>query len=128
VFGSGPVGVGAIRAGRVMSATQVIVVEPIKYRRDFAMKMGATAVLDPNVEGANIVERIREMCKGPNDRRFSGGMSWVKSPFSAQSRGADFVVEAAGFQAMPPKFGTQPDPTNGTTGRYPGDCTRIGGH
>src|SRR5580765_2295460 len=90
VFGAGPVGVGAIQAGRVMSATQVIVVEPIKYRRDFAMKMGATAVLDPNVEGANIVERIREMCKGPTDRRFAGGVSWVKSPFSMQSRGADF--------------------------------------
>ena len=128
IFGAGPVGVGAIQAGRVMSAAQVIVVEPIKYRRDFAMKMGATAVLDPNVEGANIVERIREMCKGPNDRRFAGGTTWVKSPFAAQSRGADFTVECAGFQAMPPKFETQPDPTNVTTVRYAWDCTRMGGH
>ncbi len=128
VFGAGPVGVGAIQAGRLMSAAQVIAVEPIKYRRDFALKMGATSVLDPNVEGANIVERIREMCKGPNDRRFSGGKSWAKSPFSAQSRGADFVVEAAGFQAMPPKFETQPDPTNVSTVRQAWDCTRMGGH
>jgi S-(hydroxymethyl)glutathione dehydrogenase/alcohol dehydrogenase len=111
-----------------MSAAQVIVVEPIKYRRDFAMKMGATAVLDPNVEGAGIVERIREMCKGPNDRRFAGGTTWVKSPFSAQSRGADFVVECAGFQAMTPKFEAQPDPTNVSTVRYAWDCTRMGGH
>jgi S-(hydroxymethyl)glutathione dehydrogenase/alcohol dehydrogenase len=128
IFGAGPVGVGAIQAGRVMSAAQVIVVEPIKYRRDFAMKMGATAVLDPNVEGAGIVERIREMCKGPNDRRFAGGTTWVKSPFSAQSRGADFVVECAGFQAMTPKFEAQPDPTNVSTVRYAWDCTRMGGH
>jgi len=128
IFGAGPVGVGAIQAGRVMSATQVIVVEPIKYRREFALTMGATAVLDPNVEGTNIVERIREMCKGPTDRRFAGGVSWVKSPFSMQSRGADFVVEAAGIQAMPPRFETQPDPTNVTTVRYAWDCTRMGGH
>jgi S-(hydroxymethyl)glutathione dehydrogenase/alcohol dehydrogenase len=128
IFGAGPVGVGAIQAGRVMSATQVIVVEPIKYRRDFAMKMGATAVLDPNALGADIVERIREMCKGPTDRRFAGGVSWVKSPFSMQSRGADFVVEAAGFQAMTPKFEAQPDPTNVSTVRQAWDCTRMGGH
>jgi S-(hydroxymethyl)glutathione dehydrogenase/alcohol dehydrogenase len=128
VFGAGPVGVGAIQAGRAMSATQVIVVEPIKYRRDFALKMGATAVLDPNVEGANIVERIREMCKGPTDRRFAGGMSWVKSPFSMQSRGADFVVEAAGLQTMPPKVEAQPDPTNVKTVQQAWDCTKAGGH
>jgi S-(hydroxymethyl)glutathione dehydrogenase / alcohol dehydrogenase len=128
VFGAGPVGVGAIQAGRVMSAAQVIVVEPIKYRRDFALTMGATAVLDPNALGTNIVEHVREMCKGPTDRRFAGGVSWVKSPFSMQSRGADFVVEAAGFQAMQPRFETQPDPTNVSTVRYAWDCTRMGGH
>src|SRR5262249_61266763 len=111
VFGSGPVGVGAIRAGRVMSATQVIVVEPIKYRRDFAMKMGATAVLDPNVEGANIVERIREMCKGPNDRRLSGGASGVKWPFSPHSTGPGSVVAAAGVRDLPQNLCTQTHPT-----------------
>jgi S-(hydroxymethyl)glutathione dehydrogenase/alcohol dehydrogenase len=128
VFGAGPVGIGAIQAGRVMSAAQVISIEPIKYRREFALKMGATLAIDPVAEGANLVERIRELCKGPTDRRFAGGTSWVKSPFSAQSRGADFVVEAAGFQAMPPKFEAQPDPTNVSTVRQAWDCTRMGGH
>ncbi len=42
VFGAGPVGLGAVQAGRVLGAGQVIVVDPIKYRRDFALKMGAT--------------------------------------------------------------------------------------
>jgi S-(hydroxymethyl)glutathione dehydrogenase/alcohol dehydrogenase len=111
-----------------MSAAQVISIEPIKYRREFALKMGATLAIDPVAEGTNLVERIRELCKGPTDRRFAGGTSWVKSPFSAQSRGADFVVEAAGFQAMPPKFEAQPDPTNVSTVRQAWDCTRMGGH
>jgi len=128
VFGAGPVGVGVIQAGRVMGAGQVIVVDAVKYRRDFALKMGATTVLDPVVEGDVIVERIRELCKGPNDRRFAGGVSWVKSPASAMARGADFVVEAAGVQTMPPKVETQPDPTNVKTVRQAWDCTRMGGH
>ena len=65
VFGAGPVGLGAVQAARVMGAGQVIVVDPIKYRREFAMKMGATTTLDANAEGDGIVERIRELCRGP---------------------------------------------------------------
>jgi S-(hydroxymethyl)glutathione dehydrogenase/alcohol dehydrogenase len=117
-----------VQAGRVTGAGQVIVVEPIKYRRDFAMKMGATTVLDPTPEGAGIVERIRELCKGPNDRRWAGGTSWVKTPASAMARGADYVVEAAGVQTFPPKVEPQPDPTNVTTVRYAWDSARMGGH
>jgi S-(hydroxymethyl)glutathione dehydrogenase/alcohol dehydrogenase len=128
VFGAGPVGLGAVQAGRVMGAGQVIVVEPIKYRRDVAMKLGATTTLDPNAEGDGIVERIRELCRGPNDRRFAGGVSWGRAANAIIARGADFVVEAAGLQAFPPKAEAQPDPTNVKTVQQAWDCTRMGGH
>jgi S-(hydroxymethyl)glutathione dehydrogenase/alcohol dehydrogenase len=128
VFGAGPVGVGAIQAGRIASAGQVIAVEPVRYRREFALKMGATTVLDPLAEGDGIVERIRELCKGPTDRRFAGGNSYSKSFGSVMSRGADFVVEAAGVEVVPPKVERQPDPTNVKTVRQAWDCTRMGGH
>jgi S-(hydroxymethyl)glutathione dehydrogenase/alcohol dehydrogenase len=128
VFGAGPVGVGAIQAGRVLGANQVIAIDPVRYRREFAMKMGATTVLDPVAEGTGLVERIREMCKGPNDRRFAGGTTWSKAANVAMARGADFVVEAAGVQIVPPKVEPQPDPTNVTTVRQAWDCTRMGGH
>jgi len=128
VFGAGPVGLGAVQAGRVMGAGQVIVVDPIKYRREFAMKVGATTTLDANAEGDGIVERIRELCRGPNDRRFAGGVSWGRAGNAVMSRGADFVVEAAGYQAMPPKVETQPDPSNVKTVQQAWDCTRAGGH
>jgi S-(hydroxymethyl)glutathione dehydrogenase/alcohol dehydrogenase len=128
VFGAGPVGVGAIQAGRVLGASQVIAIDPVRYRREFALKMGATSVLDPVAEGGGIVERIREMCKGPTDRRFAGGTTWSKAPNVAMARGADFVVEAAGAQIAPPKVEPQPDPTNVTTVRQAWDCTRMGGH
>jgi S-(hydroxymethyl)glutathione dehydrogenase/alcohol dehydrogenase len=128
VFGAGPVGIGAVQAGRIAGAAQVIVVEPIKYRRDFALKMGATTVLDPAAEGDVLVERIRDLCKGPTDRRFAGGRSYVKSPGSVMARGADFVVEAAGVQVVPPKVEHQPDPTNVRTVRQAWDCAAMGGH
>jgi S-(hydroxymethyl)glutathione dehydrogenase/alcohol dehydrogenase len=128
VFGAGPVGVGAIQAGRAMGAGQVIAIDPIRYRREFAMKMGATVTLDPNAEGDAIVEKVRELCKGPNDRRFAGGTTWGRAGNAVMARGADFVVEAAGLQAFPPKAEAQPDPTNVKTVQQAWDCTRMGGH
>ena len=128
VFGAGPVGLGAIQAGRVMGAGQVIAIDPIRYRREFGLKMGATMALDPNAEGDGIVERVRELCKGPNDRRFAGGTSYGRAGNAVMARGADFVVEAAGLQAFPPKVEAQPDPTNVKTVQQAWDCTRMGGH
>jgi len=128
VFGAGPVGLGAIQAGRVMGAGQVIAIDPIRYRREFALKMGATTALDPVAEGDGIVERVRELCRGANDRRFAGGTTWGRAGNAVMGRGADFVVEAAGFQAFPPKVEPQPDPTNVKTVQQAWDCTRMGGH
>jgi S-(hydroxymethyl)glutathione dehydrogenase/alcohol dehydrogenase len=128
IFGAGPVGLGAVQAGRVTGAGQVIAIDPIKYRREFALKMGATLALDPVAEGDGLVERVRELCRGPNDRRFAGGVSWGRAGNAVMSRGADFVVEAAGFQAFPPKAEPQPDPTNVKTVQQAWDCTRMGGH
>jgi S-(hydroxymethyl)glutathione dehydrogenase/alcohol dehydrogenase len=128
VFGCGPVGLGAIQAGRVTGAGQVIAIDPIKYRREFALKMGATMVLDPVAEGEGLVERVRELCRGPNDRRFAGGRGWGRAGNAVMARGADFVVEAAGLQAFPPKVEAQPDPTNVKTVQQAWDCTRMGGH
>jgi len=128
VFGCGPVGLGAIQAGKVFGAAQVIAIDPIKYRREFALKMGATIALDPVAEGDGIVERVRELCRGPNDRRFAGGTTWGRASNAVISRGADFVVEAAGLQTMPPKVEPQPDVTNVKTVLQAWDATRAGGH
>src|SRR5688572_32009636 len=128
VFGAGPVGIDVVQAGKVMSAGQVIVIDPVRYRREFAMKMGATTVLDPVAEGTGLVERIRELCKGPTDRKFAGGHSWATTGFSNVARGADFVVEAAGLQVFPPKVEASPDPTNVSVVRQAWDATRMGGH
>ncbi len=51
VFGAGPVGLGVVQAGACVGAGQVIVVEPIKYRRELATKLGATTTLDAERRG-----------------------------------------------------------------------------
>ena len=48
VFGAGPVGLSALQGARIKGASRLIMVEPIRYRRELALKLGATDVLDPN--------------------------------------------------------------------------------
>jgi S-(hydroxymethyl)glutathione dehydrogenase/alcohol dehydrogenase len=127
VLGAGPVGLGAIQSARIMGAAQIIVVEPIKVRRDLALKLGATMVMDPNVEGKGLVEKIRELCKGPTDRRFAGGRAWGNDLF-AVPRGPDFTIEAVGGETFPPKMEAGPDPTGVLPLQQAWEFTRGGGH
>ena len=128
VFGAGPVGLGAVQAGRVMGAGQVIVIEPIRYRREMALQLGATLGLDPNAEGAGLVEKIRELCKGPTDRKFAGGSAWVTTGMATNARGADFVIDTVGRDNVPPKVERGPDPTGLLPMQQAWECTRMGGH
>src|SRR4029453_1235213 len=99
-----------------------------KTRPDFPRKRAATIALDSVAEGDGLVERVRELCRGANDRRFAGGVSWGRAGHASMARGAAFVVEAAGLQAFPPKVEAQPDPTNVKTVQQAWDATRMGGH
>lgn len=101
VLGCGPLGLSAVQGARIKGAARIIAVDPIRYRRDVALKVGATVALDPNVEGNNLVQKIQELCAGQTDRRMSGG----------GNRGPDFVIEAVGGDLFPPKTEVGPDPT-----------------
>jgi S-(hydroxymethyl)glutathione dehydrogenase/alcohol dehydrogenase len=127
VLGAGPVGLGAIQAARILGAGQVIVVEPIRARRDLAMKVGATLVLDPNTEGPGLVNKIQDLCKGPTDRRFAGGRAW-DDDLLAVGRGPDFTIEAVGGDSFAPKLEAGPDPTGILPLRQAWEFTRAGGH
>jgi S-(hydroxymethyl)glutathione dehydrogenase/alcohol dehydrogenase len=101
VLGAGPLGLSAVQGARIKGAARIVAVEPVKSRRDLALTLGATVALDPNVEGAGLVQRIQEICKGATDRRLAGG----------GNRGPDFVIEAVGGDLFPPKVEAGPDPT-----------------
>jgi len=101
VLGAGPIGLAAIQGAKINGAAQIISVDPIRYRREAALKLGATIALDPNVEGNNLIQRIQDLCKGKTDRRLAGGGNTLP----------DFVIEAVGGDLFPPKTEVGPDPT-----------------
>ncbi len=47
IVGAGPIGLLVMQAARACGAGQVFVIEPMKARRDMALKTGATGVFDP---------------------------------------------------------------------------------
>jgi len=98
VFGAGPIGLSAIQGARIQGASQIISVEPIRYRRDLALKVGAHAAVDPNdfTDAAALITRLREMTAPQTDRPFAGG----RNPAVA---GPDFVIEAVGGERFVPR-------------------------
>jgi S-(hydroxymethyl)glutathione dehydrogenase/alcohol dehydrogenase len=122
IFGAGPVGLSAVMGAKVKGASRIVVVEPIPYRRELALKLGATDAVDPNQHKerspipnapANgdrfrdaLVEHLREMTKYKYaDRIWSGG----------GRNGPDHVIEAVGGDRIKPRRLPQgPDPTGVT--------------
>ena len=125
VVGCGPLGLSAVQGARIAGASTIIAIDPVRARRDVAMTVGATHVLDPNVEGDQLVERVRSMTNGPNNRLWAGGRD---SGGLLGGAGADFVVEAAGADTAPPKVEAGPDPTGILPLRQAYEMTAPGGH
>jgi S-(hydroxymethyl)glutathione dehydrogenase/alcohol dehydrogenase len=125
VVGCGPLGLSAVQGARIAGASTIIAIDPIKMRRDLAMKIGATHVLDPNVEGNAIVERVRSLSNGPTSRAWSGGRD---SGGRRSGAGADFVVEACGAEFVRPKLEQGPDPTGILPMQQAYEMCNAGGH
>ena len=118
IFGAGPVGLSAVMGAKVKGASRIIVIEPIPYRRELALKLGATDVVDPNQYTSRtpianpatngdrfrdaLVEHLREMTRPRSDRPWSGG----------GRNGPDHIIEAVGGDRWKPRRQPQgPDPT-----------------
>jgi S-(hydroxymethyl)glutathione dehydrogenase/alcohol dehydrogenase len=125
VVGCGPLGLSAVQGARIAGASTIIAIDPITVRRDLAMKVGATHVLDPNVEGNRIVERVRSLSNGPTSRAWSGGRD---SGGRRSGAGADFVVEACGAEFVRPKVEQGPDPTGILPMQQAYEMCNAGGH
>ena len=125
VVGCGPLGLSGVQGARLSGASRIIAVDPIRARRELALKIGATHVLDPNVEGDRLVEKVRELSKGPNDRLWFGGRD---SGGLLGGGGPDFVLEAVGADAVAPKLEAGPDPTGILPLRQAYEMCAPGGH
>ena len=127
VFGAGPVGLSAVQGARIKGAARIISVEPIAYRRELALKLGATDVVDPHRYTARrprqgggggaggdmfddaLVDHIRDLCKLSTDRTWATG----------GRIGPDHVIEAVGGDRygdvlIRPSAGSGPDPSGMT--------------
>lgn len=58
IFGGGTIGLLCLQMARIAGASEVYVIEPLASRRDLAMRLGATAVVDPRE--ANATEWLLE--------------------------------------------------------------------
>lgn len=113
VLGAGPIGLSAVQGARIQGASQIIVVEPIPYRRELAMKVGATTVLDPNAF-ANITELQKHIVQLCTPSRFTRPFAGGRGPMAANGLGPYgpmYVLEAVGGDSVPPKEPAGPDPT-----------------
>ena len=125
VVGCGPLGLSAVQGARIAGASTIIAIDPIRVRRELALKIGATHALDPNVEGTALVERVRSLSNGPTNRAWSGGRD---SGGRRSGAGADFVVEAAGAEFVRPKLEASPDPTGILPMQQAYEMCNAGGH
>ena len=64
VTGAGPIGCMAVAVVRHAGARHVVVSDPNPYRRELATQMGATATLDPTVDGLDAIQRRLGMTEG----------------------------------------------------------------
>ena len=125
VVGCGPLGLSAVQGARIAGASTIIAIDPIRARREIASKVGATHVLDPNAEGAGLVERVRALAAWPTDRLWSGG----RNPGGRRpGAGGDFVIEAAGADNATPKMERGPDPTGVQAVQQAYQMCALGGH
>jgi S-(hydroxymethyl)glutathione dehydrogenase/alcohol dehydrogenase len=125
VVGCGPLGLSGVQGAKISGASTIIAIDPVRARREVAMKVGATHTLDPNIEGDRLVERVRERSKGPNNRLWAGGRD---SGGLLGGAGADFVLEAAGADQAPPKVEAGPDPSGIVPLRQAYEMCAPGGH
>jgi Zn-dependent alcohol dehydrogenase len=94
VFGLGPLGASAVQGARIQGARAIIGVDPIRYRRELALKIGATHVFDPNVDkGDDLISKIRAISADPvpAGRRYTG----------ERAAGPMYSLEAAGWTRFP---------------------------
>lgn len=125
VVGCGPLGLSAVQGARISGASKIIAIDPIRARREVALKVGATDILDPNVERENLIARVRQLTTWPTDRLWSGG----RNPGGRRpGAGADFVIEAAGADQVRPKLEAGPDPTGIQALQQAYQMCALGGH
>lgn len=78
VIGGGPIGLSAVRILKILGYGPIVLIEPVKAKRDIALLYGADHVFDPAAEDLN--KQLLEITPGGFDKAFE--CSGVKSSVS----------------------------------------------
>ncbi|EJL30826.1 Zn-dependent alcohol dehydrogenase, class III [Caulobacter sp. AP07] len=87
IFGGGPVGMSAVMGAVIQACASIILVEPIAARRDLALELGATHVVDPGDGDGDVAAAIRAILPGGVDFAFetSGRVAVAEAALAALS-------------------------------------------
>jgi S-(hydroxymethyl)glutathione dehydrogenase / alcohol dehydrogenase len=92
VFGCGGVGLAAIQGARLVSAHPIIAVDPLRSKRDLALRLGASHAVDPS---AGLPQHaVRELTAGGVDYAFEalGSPQVARQAFESARRGGTTVL------------------------------------
>jgi alcohol dehydrogenase len=91
VFGLGGVGLSAVMGARLAGAGEVIAVDPVAFKREKAMELGATAMVDPGEDAAAEIRSVTGA--SPESVIESVGSSHVlRTAYEATARGGTTVT------------------------------------
>jgi len=93
VSGAGPIGLMAIAIVRHAGARFVVVSEPNAFRRDLAMKMGATAVVDPTTQDLKAAQTELGMVEGFDVAlEMSGNTTALRTAIANMAHGGNVAI------------------------------------
>jgi Zn-dependent alcohol dehydrogenase len=95
VMGAGGIGLSIVQGARIAGATRIIVSDPVESRRETALQVGATDVVDPSEE--DVVSRAHAMTTVGVDYAFDavGHAALVEAGVSATRNGGTTVIVGA---------------------------------
>jgi len=93
VSGAGPIGLMAIAVARHAGARHVVVSEPNQFRRDLAVRMGATLVIDPRERPLPDVFAELDMVEGFDvAMEMSGNPTALRAAIAAMAHGGGVAI------------------------------------
>jgi len=96
VFGAGGIGINAVQGAAFAGASHVIVVEPVAFKRELALKLGATAAVESADEAAQLARQGARAMGADVTIVTTGALTAadVTAAFRATSKGGTIVVTA----------------------------------
>ncbi|MDQ3640218.1 MAG: L-threonine 3-dehydrogenase [Actinomycetota bacterium] len=93
ISGAGPIGLMATAVARHAGARHVVVSEPIAYRRELALRMGATLAIDPYARKLPDVFEELDMVEGFDVvMEMSGNATALRSALGAMAHGGGLAI------------------------------------